>query len=81
MGKVNGLLFDKDQDDRGADDSAAAGGETMSQDESEAACEISDAQQSRLYLQAVTVLHMLEEERVRSLLILEHIQAASDSLE
>ena len=81
MGKVNGLLFDNDQDDRGADDSAAAGGETVSQDETLAACEISGAQQARLYLQAVTLLHMLEEKRVRNLLILEHTQAASDSLE
>ena len=81
MGKVNDFLFANDQDDRGAEDSAAAGGETLSQGESEAACEISDAQQARLYPQAVTVLDMLEEESVRDLLILEHTQAASDSLE
>ena len=81
VGKVNDLLFDEDQDDRGAEDSAAAGGETPSQGESEAACKISDSQQARFYLQAVTVLDMLEEEHVLDLLILEHTQAASDSLE
>ena len=79
--KINDFLFDDDEDDRGAEDFAAAGGETPSQGESEAACEISDARQARLYLQAVTVLDMLEEEHVLDLLILEHTQAASDSLE
>ena len=77
VGKVNSLLFDDDQD-RGAEDSA---GETPSQDESEVACEISDAQQARLYLQAVTVFDVLEEEPIWGLLILEYTQAASDSLE
>ena len=81
MGKVNDLLFDDDQDDRGVEESAAAEGDKLSRGESKAACEISDAQQARLYLQAVTVLDMLEEARVRDLLILEHTQAASDSLE
>ena len=46
--KVNDLIFDDDQDDRGAEDSAAGGGETPSQGESETACEISDAQRARL---------------------------------
>ena len=56
VGKVNDFLFNDDQDDRGAEDSSAAGGETPSQGEREAACEISDAYQARLYLQAVIVL-------------------------
>ena len=81
VGKVNDLLFDDNQDDRGAEESAAAGGDKLSQGESKAACEISDAPQARLYLQAVTVLDMLEKVRVRDLLILVHTQAASDSLE
>ena len=81
VGKINDLPFDDDQDDRGAEDSAAAGGKMPSQGESEAACEVSDAQQARLYLKAVTVLDMLEEERVRDLLILKYTQVASDSLE
>ena len=81
VGKVNDLLFDDNQDDRDTEDSADAGGETPSRDESKAACEFSDAQQTRLYLQAMTVLDMVEEERLRDLLILEYTQAASDSLE
>ena len=81
VGKVNDLVFDDDHDNQGAEDSAAAGGKTPFQGESEVACVISDAQQARRYLQAMTVLHILEEERVRDLLILEHTQAASDSLE
>ena len=72
MGRVNDLLLDDDQDDRGAEDSAAAGGETPPQGEREASCEVSDAQQARLCLQAVTVLDMLEEERVQDFLILEY---------
>ena len=36
---------------------------------------------NNLYLPAVTVLDMLEEERARKFLILEYTQAASDSLE
>ena len=36
----------------------AAGGETPPQGEREAVCEISDAQQARLHLQAMTVLDM-----------------------
>ena len=80
-GKVNDLVFDNDPDDRGAEDSAVAGGKTPFQGESEVACVISDAQQARRYLQAMTVLDILEEERVRDLLILEYTQAASDSLE
>ena len=81
VGKVLDLVFDDDHDDRGAEDSAAAGGKTPFQGESEVACVIYDAQQARRYLQAMTVLGVLEEERVRDLLILEHTQAASDSLE
>ena len=63
LGKVNDLLFDDDQNDRGAEDSASAGGETSSQGESKAVCKISDAQKARLYQQAMTVLDKLEEER------------------
>ena len=81
LGKVKDFIFDDGQDDRGAEDSSAAGGETPSRGKSEAACEISDVQEARLYLQAVTVLSMVEEERIRDLLILEHTQASSDSLE
>ena len=81
MGKVNDLLFDNDQDDWVAEDPVVAGGETLSQGESEAACEISDAQQARLYLQAMAVLDMLKEESFQDLLILEHSEAASNTLE
>lgn len=73
------LLSDDDKDEGGSgDDGADADGPAEDEEED---TKVSPAQMARLYSQAVAVLDVLEEERMRDLLIVEHTRTALIALE